>query len=167
MSLMRTPVAFIGYSNSGKTTFLISLVESLAKRGERVAVIKHTHHDPSRRKPRGDTERFLEAGALQVVLAGEGEAVITRSDGHTDSRSFESAGELPGWLEADHVLVEGFKSLDLWPRILVERRDGELIRPVPPVLAVITDSEETFEVPRFRHGDVDGVLAFLDRIAAV
>lgn len=162
---MRTPVAFIGYSKSGKTTLLVSLVGLLAREGERVAVIKHTHHEPARRKPRGDTERFLEAGAVTVVLAGRGDAVIQHPDGAAEPRRFESAAEIPGWLDADRVLVEGFKSLDLWPRILVEREEGETIRPLPEVSAVVTDSPETFDLPRFRHDDLPGIREFLDRIS--
>jgi len=161
---MRSPVAFIGFSNSGKTTFLASLVGLLARSGERVAVIKHTHHDPAKRKAYGDTERFLDAGAIQVVLAGNGEAVVMNQLGGAETVRFTSASELPAILEADRILVEGFKSLDLWPRILVERVEGECIRPLPKVLAVITNSPDTFDVPRFRHDDLDGVRAFLDRI---
>jgi molybdopterin-guanine dinucleotide biosynthesis protein B len=164
MSSMRTPVAFIGYSGSGKTTFLISLVAMLSTRGERVAVIKHTHHEPSTRKPRGDTERFLEAGAVRAVLAGRNEAIVMERSGTAVLRHFRSAAEIPGWLDADRVLVEGFKSLELCPRILVERGDVERIRPVPSVVAVITDVSEAFDVPRFAHDDLDGIRTFLDRI---
>jgi len=163
---MRSPVAFIGFSNSGKTTFLVSLVDLLARSGERVAVIKHTHHDPSKRKPRGDTELFLEAGAVQVVLAGNGEAVVLNQAGEAETVRFASVSELPGFVDADRILIEGFKSLDLWPRILVERIDGECMRPMPAVLAVITDSSEALDIPQFRHDDLTGVRAFLDRITS-
>lgn len=161
---MRRPIAFIGFSNSGKTTFLVSLIESLAHRGERVAVIKHTHHDPRQRKPRGDTERFLEAGAVEVVLAGRDVAALTDDAGATSIREFASAIEIPSWLEADRILVEGYKSLDIWPRILIEREAAEKIRPFPDVIAVITDSAETFPAPRFRPDELDAIRAFLDRI---
>lgn len=163
---MRGPVSFIGYSNSGKTTFLVSLVALLARRGERVAVIKHTHHDPLQRKPRGDTERFLEAGAVEVVLAGRDTAAVISSAGATTIRAFVSAREIPSWLDADRVLVEGYKSLDLWPRVLVEHAGAERLRPLPDVVAVITDVDEALGVPSFRHDDLDGVRAFLDKIPA-
>lgn len=162
---MNDPVAFVGTSNSGKTTLLIALVTRLAQAGERVAVIKHTHHDPARRKPRGDTELFLDAGASQVVLAGRDEAVILSPDSEPLLRRFESAGEIPLWLEADRVLVEGFKSLDLWPRILVERSGEELVRPIPDVVAVVSDMDENFGCPRFRHDEVAELCAFLDRLS--
>jgi molybdopterin-guanine dinucleotide biosynthesis protein B len=166
MKWMRKPVAFIGSSDSGKTTLLVALVRRLSRAGERVAVIKHTHHDPSKRKPRGDTERFLEAGAVQVVLAGKTEAVLMNGGDSPTLRSFATARDLPTWLDADRILIEGFKSLDLWPRVLVERSGGERVRPLPSVAAVVTDSSERFDVPSFRHDDLDGLIAFLDRIAA-
>ncbi len=162
---MRSPVAFIGYSSSGKTTLIVSLVERLSRAGERVAVIKHTHHDPSDRKKRGDTELFLEAGASEVVLAGRTQAVVLTQAEPSAARTFASAAEIPDWLDADRILVEGFKSLDLWPRILVERVEAELIRPIPEVEAVVTNSPEVFDVPTFRHVDLEGLCTFLDRIA--
>lgn len=162
---MRSPVAFIGYSNSGKTTLLVSLVDEFARAGERVAVIKHTHHDPTRRKPWGDTERFLEAGAVQVVLAGHNEAVIMRKDEEPQKRPLSSVDQIPSWLDADRIFVEGFKTLDLWPRVLVERVVGELVRPIPQVEAVVTDSMDHFDVPSFRHDDLDGLREFLDKIS--
>ena len=166
MAPMRTPVAFIGYSNSGKTTLLVSLVEHFVAAGERVALIKHTHHDPAKRKPRGDTERFIDAGASTVVLAGHGLAALMTANEATEERPFTSAAEIVSWLRADRVLVEGFKSLTTWPRILVERDGVEPMRPRPAVEAVVTDSSETLGVPTFRHDDIREIGAFLDRISA-
>lgn len=166
MSFMRSPVAFIGYSNSGKTTLLVELVRRLTARGERVAVIKHTHHDPANRKPRGDTELFLEAGATRVVLAGTTHASILTPELPDEVRAFDDAKEIASWLDADRIFVEGFKSLSLWPRILVERVESEPLRPIPGVVAIVTNSSEAFEVPTFGHDDVGGLIAFLDRIAS-
>ena len=67
-TIMRKPVAFVGHSGSGKTTLVCRLVAHLVSAGRSVAVIKHTHHELSEMN-RGDTERFLAAGAAEAVLA--------------------------------------------------------------------------------------------------
>ena len=111
--------AFAGWSRSGKTTRIVSLIRHLTARGHRVAAIKHTHHALNDER-RGDTERFAEAGAMPVILAGDGEAV--RLDARNVHRiAFASPVELLAHCgDVDVVLIEGFKSIDAWPRIDVD-----------------------------------------------
>src|SRR5471032_1418900 len=45
---------FAGYSGSGKTTLIEQLIPRLVKRGLRVSVIKHAHHDFDIRSERRD-----------------------------------------------------------------------------------------------------------------
>ena len=58
-----------GYSGSGKTTFLEKLIAELKRRGYRVGVIKHTHHQVEFDQPGKDTWRHVRAGADVVALA--------------------------------------------------------------------------------------------------
>src|SRR5258708_1457968 len=67
--------AVTGMSGSGKTTLVEALIRLYSGRGERVAAIKHTHH-PLNLENRGDTARFLAAGATPVLLARDDEAVV-------------------------------------------------------------------------------------------
>ena len=107
--------AITGFSGSGKTTLLVELVAHLVARGERVAAIKHTHHEVSE-EDRGDTARLRAAGADPVLLAGDDEAVVF-STGAPRRISFVSPDELLSGIDADLVLVEGFKDHGGWPRI--------------------------------------------------
>jgi molybdopterin-guanine dinucleotide biosynthesis protein MobB len=112
--------AITGRSGSGKTTLIESMIRDATARGIRVAAIKHTHHTVNDER-RGDTERFLAAGAEAVILAGEGRAVIFRS-GATEWMEFGDVDELTQRLDHELILIEGFKSLHRWPRIEL---DGE------------------------------------------
>lgn len=108
-------VAFAGDSGSGKTTAITSLIEHFVAAGKRVAAIKHTHHAINE-EDRGDTALFRRAGAEPVILAGDVEAVVFRSDKKLRIR-FSKAAELLKHIDADIVFIEGFKSVDAWPRV--------------------------------------------------
>ena len=94
-------LAVTGYSNTGKTTLIVELIAHCVARGERVAAIKHTHHEVND-LDRGDTARFRAAGASPVILVGDID----------DPRQL-----LARIGDADVVLIEGFKSYYGWPRI--------------------------------------------------
>ena len=108
-------VALTGRSGSGKTTAILSLIEHYVAGGMRVGVIKHTHHELNE-EDRGDTSRFRRAGAEPVLLAGPNEAVVFGARG-TRRVTFDHPRELLAQFDTDLVLVEGFKSLDVWPKI--------------------------------------------------
>jgi molybdopterin-guanine dinucleotide biosynthesis protein B len=122
--------AIAGFSGAGKTTLIVELIRRFTAEGKRVGAIKHTHHELNE-EHRGDTARFLEAGADPVILAGAGEAVIFRrheSDQGTRRARYGEARELlahfatgvvPG-VVLDVVLIEGFKDSDAWPLVTID-----------------------------------------------
>lgn len=96
-----------GPSGTGKTTRLVELIRNAVAEGRSVGAIKHTHH-PLNEENRGDTARFLAAGARPVILAGHGEAVIF--DGTSARRvAYSERADLLALLTTDLVVVEGFK----------------------------------------------------------
>lgn len=114
-----------GFSGAGKTTLILALIARFAAEGKRVGAIKHTHHVLNEER-RGDTGRFLDAGAEPVVFAGRGEAVVFRRGG-TTRIEFDDERELLQQFSDDAVvLVEGFKSSEAWPQVELssERRVG-------------------------------------------
>jgi molybdopterin-guanine dinucleotide biosynthesis protein MobB len=120
--------AIAGSSNTGKTTLLVALIERLVARGVRVAAIKHTHHELNDRDE-GDTAKFRAAGAHPVILAGDGEAIVFGGE----KFEYDDPRELLNHIDADVVLVEGFKSYDGWPRI--DRAADDLDSIVDRILA--------------------------------
>ena len=106
--------AIVGESGSGKTTLISGLIRHFVSAGQRVAAIKHTHH-PLNLERRGDTAAFQDAGAEPVIFARDDEAI------HNGERiRFRSPGELLDRIDADVVLIEGFKQVDAWPRIEID-----------------------------------------------
>ncbi|HEY6137123.1 MAG TPA: molybdopterin-guanine dinucleotide biosynthesis protein B [Thermoanaerobaculia bacterium] len=113
--------AITGVSGAGKTTLIVALIRRFVAEGKRVGAIKHTHHVLNE-EHRGDTGKFLDAGAEPVVFAGKGEAVVFRHNGPAWIR-FDDERALLQLFDADVVLVEGFKSSDAWPKVeLVSER---------------------------------------------
>ena len=69
---MNNPLPLLGitgYSGSGKTTLLEKLLPQLIKKGLRVSVIKHSHHNAHVDKEGKDSWRMKEAGSAQVIMA--------------------------------------------------------------------------------------------------
>lgn len=108
--------AVTGLSGSGKTTLIEALIRLYVARGERVAAIKHTHHALNREN-RGDTARFLAAGAEPVILAGDREAIVWRGTEATQIAYDVPSDLLAHTSPAGIVLVEGFKEYGGWPHI--------------------------------------------------
>jgi molybdopterin-guanine dinucleotide biosynthesis protein B len=113
-------LAITGWSNSGKTTLIVDMIARCIARGERVAAIKHTHHEVNDRDE-GDTARFRAAGASPVILAGDDVAVQWKTGAspvRVSRGTSEGALDLLALVDdADVVLIEGFKSFYGWPRI--------------------------------------------------
>ncbi|HEY8131422.1 MAG TPA: molybdopterin-guanine dinucleotide biosynthesis protein B [Thermoanaerobaculia bacterium] len=108
--------AFIGQSGSGKTTLIAALIRHFVTKGRTVAAIKHTHHALNT-EHRGDTAVFAEAGADPVILAGDHEAILFGAERF----AYPAPAELLARCDTDIVFVEGFKNVDAWPRIELDR----------------------------------------------
>ncbi len=114
-------VAFVGESGSGKTTAIAALIRHFVADGHRVGAIKHTHH-PINDDDRGDTAEFRRCGADPVMLAGDREAVLF-TGGSKRRINFTNAQQLLPQFDTDIVFIEGFKSVDVWPRVELNRDD--------------------------------------------
>jgi molybdopterin-guanine dinucleotide biosynthesis protein B len=105
-------VGFAGYSGSGKTTLVEQLIGVLKKRGLRVSVVKHAHHNFDIDQPGKDTYRHRAAGAFEVVAASSQRLALMREfEQPANVNVHHLIAEL--YDGVDWVLVEGFKSSDL------------------------------------------------------
>jgi molybdopterin-guanine dinucleotide biosynthesis protein B len=165
-SAMPSPVGIIGFSRSGKTTLAVALVRHFTERGRRVAYVKHTHHAVGDLPDGGDTRRALDAGAAVAVLAGEDEALRWDRAGRPEGPvAYDGPASLVASIDADLVIVEGWKDERNWPVILVEREGADTLRPATGIAAIVTTSATTLPVPHFDPDDVAGIAAFVDKIA--
>ncbi|WP_139488560.1 molybdopterin-guanine dinucleotide biosynthesis protein B [Brevibacillus dissolubilis] len=159
---IHTPVIlqFVGYSNSGKTTLIVKLLERLQVRGFKVGVIKHDGHEFEIDHEGKDTYRYRMAGASMVAIQSQSQtAWIERQSVELPQlvRRMEAAG-------AEIILIEGFKTAT-YPKIAVLRRleDTELLRMISNCVAVASwfDYSNQIDVPVYDINDVDAIEEFM------
>jgi molybdopterin-guanine dinucleotide biosynthesis protein MobB len=113
-------LGFCAYSGTGKTTLLTQLIPELNRRGLRLAVLKHAHHDFDVDTPGKDSYEMRKAGAQQVLVASHVRwALMTEAPTEGDPDLTHLLRQLDA-SKADIVLVEGFKKLAL-PKIELHR----------------------------------------------
>lgn len=104
-------VGIVGYKDSGKTTLAQTLARELTRRGYEVAVVKHLSHHFD--LPGKDTAILGDVASQVGFVSPQGSGVLWQK-----SLSVE---EVIAYLEADIVLVEGFKAEKTYPKIVCLR----------------------------------------------
>jgi molybdopterin-guanine dinucleotide biosynthesis adapter protein len=139
-------VGFAGFSNSGKTTLVESLIGALKIRGLRVSVVKHAHHAFDIDHPGKDTFRHREAGAFEVIVASNKRLALMREyERDAELKVHHLLAEL--YEGVDWVLVEGFKQSDL-QKIEVHRPSvgkPTLYEDDDFIVAIATDEPDAFD----------------------
>lgn len=124
MNTKHVPVIQVaGFKNSGKTTLIGLLVESLSRQGLKAAVIKHHGHGGVPDRVSGtDTDRHILSGALCSAAEGEGawEVSITRDA----AMNLEAMMALCRQLGADVIFLEGYKQAP-YPKIVLLRNEAD------------------------------------------
>ena len=103
----------IGFSGSGKTTFISSLIKALKERHSKVVTIKSARHHKYGLTEK-DTDIFLESGSDFSVAIFENATQIT-SNNQMDLE--EILEHLEKSVETDLIILEGFKEKN-YPKIL-------------------------------------------------
>jgi molybdopterin-guanine dinucleotide biosynthesis protein B len=108
-------VGIVGYKKSGKTTLLVKIARELTMRGYTVASLKHVsdHLD----LPATDTSLHRQF-TIQTAAIGPKESAIF----FQESKNIE---QMLSYLQADFVLVEGFKTEKTYPKIICLRQDDD------------------------------------------
>ncbi len=135
-------VGIIGYKNSGKTTLTHALARELTGRGHEVAVIKHSSHHLD--LPGKDTTTLAEAVGQVGFISPQESAVFWKK-----SLSLENI--IP-YLEADIILVEGFKAEKTFPKIVClrgEPDDRDLFDGLAICAIGLADQVEGTDIPSF------------------
>lgn len=110
---MRT-VGIVGYKNSGKTTLARALAQELVKRGHRVAAVKHSSEGMD----------FLGKDTARLGEFADRVGFISPLESGVFWKKPLSLENMAPYLEADVLLVEGFKAEKTFPKIVCLR--GEL-----------------------------------------
>ncbi len=158
-------VSFIGWSGSGKTTFLEQVVRCLSLEGLRVGVLKHHGHITTVDVKGKDTWRYEQAGANPVVVSSAAEYSIIRK---VDKE--KSLSELAALIadESDIIVTEGFRQQ---ARYIVEFRrkehNNQQIYSLDQIIALVCDDEEArtaaraADIPTFTPDDAAAMALFL------
>ena len=112
---MMKAIGIVGYKKSGKTTLLLKLAEELTNKGYQVAAIKHISEDID--IANSDTAKYKEH-LSQVAAITTKESIL-----YLESKS--NLEEILKYLEADILLIEGFKKEKTFPKIVCLRKENE------------------------------------------
>jgi len=152
-------VSFVGYSNSGKTTFLVKVIKKLKKRGYRIGVIKHDDHDFEIDHVGTDTWKHGQAGADVVCIASNHKIALVQ----TTSKP-PTLDEIVALINnVDLILTEGFKQ-EQKPQIEVNRQGIKCIGKKSNTIALVADIPVYEGIPHFGLEDAEGVANLLETI---
>jgi molybdopterin-guanine dinucleotide biosynthesis protein B len=115
-------VAVVGFKAAGKTRVVEALVSELTRRGYRVGTLKHTADDQPLDTAGTDTWRHAEAGAVSSAILSDKRTAIFLKRAMNLQRTADALGDV------DFIVMEGFKTLDITPRIIVLRRPDEVVK---------------------------------------
>jgi molybdopterin-guanine dinucleotide biosynthesis protein B len=147
-------IGVVGWKDTGKTTFVESLVRLLKAKGYSVGTVKHIHGGASLEPEATDSMKHLGAGAAITVAAGKDITVILDRSGDDLSRV------ITRYLWAcDYIVVEGFKESGV-PKIVV-LADGEDIPGVENIIAVVYRNQPPQGYPAFGFDEAEKLLDYL------
>lgn len=162
-----TPViSIVGWSGSGKTTFLEKVVVALGASGLRVGIIKHHAHTTSIDIEGKDSWRYGQAGANPVVVSSPAEYSIIRK-APVEKTLAELAAEIAD--ECDLILTEGYR--DQAATIIEFRRSthrSDAICSLEKLCALVCDDASTRTqaeaagVAAFDLNDPQGVALYIE-----
>lgn len=137
-----TPALFgiAGWSGSGKTALIVSLIPELTRLGVTVTTVKHAHHDFDIDKPEKDSHKHRAAGAVEVVISSAARWAIIHEN--RDAAEPELQEILARLSPTDLVLIEGYKD-DPHPKIEVYRPSTDapmLYGKNPTIVALASDA---------------------------
>jgi molybdopterin-guanine dinucleotide biosynthesis adapter protein len=160
----KTPVVGIaGWKKSGKTTLLTRLIAEFARRGLKVASVKHAHHAFEIDAGDTDSARHRRAGAVEVAIVSASRWALVKELGGAPEPSLEEV--LATLQPCDLILVEGYKGAPI-PKVEVRRRDSRkqqaLADSDPAVIAIAADHAcDGHGRPVFALDDIGGLADFL------
>ncbi|MBP2241145.1 molybdopterin-guanine dinucleotide biosynthesis protein B [Cytobacillus eiseniae] len=146
MAVVTEPVVFqvVGYQNSGKTTVVKQIIESLSAKRFKVATIKHHGHGG---KPdiieSKDSHQHITSGAFASLVEGDGRILLQAEQ---NSWLLDKQIQLLSSLNPNFILVEGHKSAH-YPKIVLVRNteDHVLLTKLTNIKAVFYWGNEPFE----------------------
>lgn len=167
VSCPRPMLGISAFSGTGKTTLLTQLLPQLRKKGLRVAVIKHAHHQFDIDKPGKDSYQIREAGASQVVVASKNLLALMQTPliAREEPQLTECLARLD-YAQLDLVLVEGFKQANFAKLELHRPSLGKplLANDDPHIIALASDAKVSLnrDLPVLDLNDIGKIAEFIE-----
>ncbi len=144
--------SFIGWSKSGKTTLISSLIKELSGRGFNVLAVKKIP-DRFHVEPEGkDSRKFLDSGAETVYLIAEKQLMKMRQI--TDPKDFSKIAD-NDFKDHDFILIEG---LTVNGSHIFEVFDPEISNKlksnIRSLSAIISDKNVFKNIKHFKRDDI-------------
>lgn len=161
-------LGFAAYSGTGKTTLLVQLIPELKRRGLRVAVIKHAHHNFDVDKPGKDSFELRKAGAAPMLISSSRRTVIMIDhETEQEPQLDQLLTQIPA-NTVDMVLVEGFKQ---WPFAKIELHRTTTAKPLlhptdTNIIAVAHDHDTPLDNTSLPQLDINNIQAIADFVIA-
>ncbi|MGH6816810.1 MAG: molybdopterin-guanine dinucleotide biosynthesis protein B [Hyphomicrobiaceae bacterium] len=161
----RNVIGIAGWKKSGKTTLTERLVAEFARRGLKVATVKHAHHAFRIDDGETDSARHRRAGARQVaIVSAKRWAIVSELAGAPEPALQDVIAALE---PADLFIVEGYKAAAI-PKIEVRRLAGLAKRALadtdPFVVAIAADhAVDGKGLPVFVLDDIPAIADFIAR----
>lgn len=151
-------IVFSGYSNSGKTTFIEIFIKFLKEKNIKVSVVKH-HKDLFELSNYGkDSSKYYSCGAESICLFSDLESIIIKRNPveKTLSEIIKNISNV------DLILVEGFKSDTIYPKIELYRENlkHEHIT-LDNTVAIISDDDMKNILPIFKRNELENIYKFI------
>jgi molybdopterin-guanine dinucleotide biosynthesis protein B len=153
----------VGWSGSGKTTLITRLIFFFKAKKKTVAVLKNVPHAYSLQPEGKDSYKFLDAGADQVYLSGQGEIIRMQRREKGDEVLDMIIPELQ---HVDVLILEGLIRKGI-PAIEVYDSTGERKPKFPPEIlsAVISREKMALSIPCFHPDDFEDIAKFMEEKA--
>jgi molybdopterin-guanine dinucleotide biosynthesis protein B len=152
-------IAFVGRSNSGKTTLIEKLIRELKARGYRVATIKHAARESSLDEPGKDSWRHIQAGSEATIVNTQDRVMLIKPV--APDISLDEIAQLFGE-DPDIILADGFKQGSA-PKIEVHRKAiGPPLKALKKLIAIATDEPLATKTRQFSLEDVRGIADFIE-----
>ncbi len=155
-------ISIVGWSDSGKTTYLERLIPELAGRGYRLCAVKHDVHGFEMDTPGKDSWRLKRAGAVVSVVSSPAKIAVIADTGRD-----LTLGEIRERFirDVDLIVSEGFKK-DVHPKIEVFRkgtRAALLCTADDNLIAVAADCPVTTDAPVIDLADVGAMADLIEK----
>ena len=133
--MMNSPpqiIALKGYSNSGKTSSLVSVVSYLTRIGEKSAIIKNIHKDNFSIDQKGkDTWKMRQVGGDPIVSYSNNEIAFLTNQKLNLNETIQLVLNLRD--DLDYIFLEGFWE-NLYPKILFFKNYDEVEQLISQIL---------------------------------